>query len=95
MYFCPLIMIFIVILLVLFSAKPAAVLERARTAVQEGRLYRCLFCKALCELQVEDKWFANSSAMCSQLLQSCKRVQHEQYNFMYQGKIILCVQNNE
>lgn len=38
----------------LFSAKPAMVLERAKSAVQEGRLFRCLLCRALCELRVDD-----------------------------------------
>ena len=59
------------------------VIERTKAAVQEGRLYRCLVCRALCELsRPEDKWPSNNSAMCSQYLQNLKRTQD---NLSHQG----------
>lgn len=69
---------------VLFCAKPAMVLERTKIAVQEGRLYRCLVCRALCELsRAEEKWPSNNSAMCSPYFQNFKKIQDS--NLSHQG----------
>lgn len=60
------------------------VLERTKTAVQEGRLYRCLVCRALCELnRAEEKWPSNNSAMCSPYFQNFKKIQES--NLSHQG----------
>ncbi|KFM70618.1 Deubiquitinating protein, partial [Stegodyphus mimosarum] len=47
----------------IIGPKTEVVIEKTKLAVQEGRLYRCLSCKALCELRLERSWLTPGGAL--------------------------------
>ncbi|XP_054710048.1 deubiquitinating protein VCPIP1-like [Uloborus diversus] len=52
------------------NADLSAIIARTRSAVEEGRLYRCTFCESLCEWQIPQDWLRYGGILYNQAL--CK-----------------------
>ncbi|XP_035209303.1 deubiquitinating protein VCIP135-like, partial [Stegodyphus dumicola] len=70
----------------IIGPKTEVVIEKTKLAVQEGRLYRCLFCKALCELRLEQSWLTPGGALYNIIFYTYKKMNPDtEYEFPLHG----------
>ncbi|GFW12571.1 hypothetical protein TNCV_818231 [Trichonephila clavipes] len=58
----------------LLNTKVITVIHKAKTIVSEGRLFRCLTCKALCEMRIDSSWLCRGGILYSSLLHLHKKL---------------------
>ncbi|GBM38732.1 Deubiquitinating protein VCIP135 [Araneus ventricosus] len=59
---------------VLLNTKVTTVIQKAKTIVAEERLFRCMNCKALCEMRFDTSWLCRGGILYNSLLQMHKNL---------------------
>ena len=73
------------------GVKMDAVIEEARQATLENRLYRCNTCEAIVEFHVAPEWLRPGGVLYSLALKTHASLSEEKnYNFTYQGRHDKC-----
>ncbi|GFQ96498.1 hypothetical protein TNCT_500001 [Trichonephila clavata] len=58
----------------LLNTKVITVIHKAKLVVSEGRLFRCLTCKALCEMRIDSNWLCRGGILYNSLLHVHKKL---------------------
>ncbi|GIY94825.1 hypothetical protein CEXT_484631 [Caerostris extrusa] len=59
---------------VLLNTKVSTVVHKAKSVVAEGRLFKCIHCKALCEMLFDSSWFCRGSYLYTSLFHLHKKL---------------------